>query len=121
MVKDWLPDSNGYKESFILLGGIFKDGMRWNDYIFSFDPEWSKSNQKYIDALRLCIIENNLRKGGAWHQYEGNPLFSDNTVAIFSFRAWGDLMAAIWSTEENRDYNYMDFYYTNNGERYDNM
>jgi hypothetical protein len=26
-----------------------------------------------------------------------------------------------WSTEENRDYNYMDFYYTNNGERYDNM
>jgi hypothetical protein len=31
-------------------------------------------------------------------------------VATFSYRGWGDIMAAIWSEEENKDYNYMDFY-----------
>ena len=39
------------------------------------------------------------------------PVFDDGTVGSFSFRAWGDLMAAIWNTEENTNkYSYMDFY-----------
>ena len=38
------------------------------------------------------------------------PLFSDGKVATFSFRGWGDLMAAIWSEAEDKDYGYMDFY-----------
>ncbi len=37
-------------------------------------------------------------------------MFNDGTAGMFSFRAWGDLMAAIWAEHENRDYGYMDFY-----------
>ena len=38
------------------------------------------------------------------------PLWSNGKVDTYSFRSWGDLMAAVWSTEENKDYGYMDFY-----------
>jgi hypothetical protein len=43
-------------------------------------------------------------------EVEGVPVFEDETISTFSYRAWGDLLSAIWSEEENKDYNYMAFY-----------
>jgi hypothetical protein len=93
-----------YEVSIGGLGGFFKEGMRWNYYICNFDKK------DYYEAIREYVIKNNIKQGGDWHQIEGIPLFSDNTVGSFSFRAWGDLLAAIWSEYENKDYCYMDFY-----------
>lgn len=90
------------------LGGWFEKGHRWNDYITKF----KKRQRPYIESLRKEIINNNIKFAGSEHQErkDGVPVFSDGTVALYSYRAWGDLMAAIWSTEENRDYSYIDFY-----------
>lgn len=97
-----LPESTGG------LGGWFgfrDQGQRWSDYIDTVvDPT-------YLEALRTEIIARNLREGGFWHQQDahGVPVFEDGTVGLFSMRAWGDLLAAIWSTEDDHDYCYVDF------------
>ena len=90
------------------LGGFFQDGMRYYDYIETFKDE----ALPYIEALRVSIIDKQIRKGGDWHQDSdcGVPVFSDNSAGFFSYRGWGDLLAAIWSEHDNKDYNYMDFY-----------
>jgi len=93
-------------------GGFFEPGMRWKDFRQAFrKKEWKKEG-RYYKALRREILAKQIRAGGAWHQHgpDGVPLFEDGSVALFSFRSWGDLMAAIWSSEEERDYSYMDFY-----------
>lgn len=89
------------------MGGFFGNGMRWSDYIAN-----SSVALLHLDALRAEIIAKDIRITGQGHQYADNgvPVFEDGTVGLFSYRAWGDLMAAIWSTEENKDYNYMEFY-----------
>jgi hypothetical protein len=92
------------------LGGFFQDGMRWEDYVGAH-----KEQDKvipYLNAIRECVLNLKIKHGGDWHQNdpEGTFLFEDGTAPEFSFRAWGDLMAAIWSSEENKDYSYMDFY-----------
>ena len=97
-----------YKKDIGTIGGFFKDGMRWKDYIVI----WNDRTWPYIEAARKYIIENKLKFGGDDHQYRYTPLFNDNTVMSCSYRAWGDFMAAVWSTEENKDYNYMSFYMT---------
>lgn len=83
--------------------------MRWQDYIDVFEPDV----HKYAEALRKSIVENNVRATGSDHQNVDGlaPIFSDGTSATFSYRGWGDLMAAVWSEEEDKDYCYMDFYY----------
>lgn len=90
------------------LGGFFENGMRWKDYEDGYTPE----ALQFIAALRKEILEKSLKISGEQHQYKENcaPLFEDGTVALYSYRAWGDLMAAIWSEEENKDYSYFDFY-----------
>jgi len=90
------------------MGGFFKEGMRWQDYIATVKDE----RKVYAEAMREYIIANNSKGGGDWHQSEddGVPLFSDGGVATFSYRAWGDIMAAIWSSELHRDFHYMSFY-----------
>jgi hypothetical protein len=89
-------------------GGFFNLGMRWHDYI----DRLNESEKLYAEAFREYVVANQLKQGGDWHQNsdQGAPLFSDNTSATFSYRAWGDIMAAIWAEEEQRDYHYMDFY-----------
>ncbi len=66
----------------------------------------------YHDALRRAVLARKLRRGGDWHQSakDGVPVFDDGAVGTFTFRAWGSLMAAIWSAEDGRVYDYMDFY-----------
>lgn len=90
------------------LGGWFEKGDRWKDYRNAF----KEKAHPYQEALRKSIIERKLKYCGNDHEEleDGVPVFSDFTVATYSYRAWGDLMAAIWSTEENKDYSYIDFY-----------
>jgi hypothetical protein len=90
------------------LGGWFSEGHRWGDYLAIL----SKNQIQYAEALREDIIKRQIKESGSWHQNSdiGTPVFEDNTIGSFSFRAWGDLLAAIWSTEENRDSHYMEFY-----------
>ena len=90
------------------LGGFFSRGMRWPEFIAAWSPQYVP----YYEALREAVLERGLRYNGGMHQsaVDGTPVFSDGTVGLFSFRAWGDLMAAIWSSAEDEDYHYMDFY-----------
>ena len=92
-------------------GGWFnaeERGMRWKDFIEEIDED----EREYYEAIRSSAIEKKLRFTGYDHQWNehGIPLFDDGTVGRFTFRAWGDSMAAIWSEEEDKDYTYMDFY-----------
>jgi hypothetical protein len=109
-------DVQDLKESIGTLGGWFNwrnHGQRWKDYIDCVKEE----EKPYAEAIRANVLENNLRFGGDFHQHQcGVPRFEDNTIGFFSYRAWGDLMAAIWSEAEDRDYNYMDFYLTGYGD-----
>jgi hypothetical protein len=90
-------------------GGYFKKGMRWEDYLNRF----TEKGKPFAELLRKAIIKNKIKCTGAEHQHssiKSVALWDDDTVSVFSYRGWGDLMAAIWSTEENKDYRYMDFY-----------
>jgi len=91
------------------VGGFFDNGMRWKDYIENFTDD----GKLMVEHLREKIIENMVRCTGDQHQHSGYksvPLFSNGKVATYSYRAWGDLMAAVWSEQDNKDYNYMTFY-----------
>lgn len=83
-------------------------GPRWKTYISAFNEE----TRPYLEAIRKSVVEGNIKYTGEQHQtYEnGCPQFTDGTACSMSWRAWGDLMAAIWSDEEDKDYCYMDFY-----------
>lgn len=101
-------EAEGMKKSVDLFGGFFTDGMKWQDYLDNVHDRF----HHYLEAIRESVLENNLRITGEEHQYSGAgvPVFDDGTVATMSFRGWGDIMAAIWSEAEGKDYNYMDFY-----------
>lgn len=87
--------------------GGWVDGHDWPAYLDSVRPE----DRERYEAIRTAVIRDKIRYGGDWHQQEGEPLFSDGTYGSFSFRAWGDLLAAIWNSEEKTDqYGYMNFY-----------
>ena len=91
------------------LGGWFTDGMRWKDYAETHTEE----GLRYAEALREAILLRKIKATGSEHQNGSElvPVFSDGTIATFSFRAWGDLLAAVWSEKENKDYHYMSFYW----------
>jgi hypothetical protein len=89
------------------MGGWFSNGNRWADYDLQCLDD---TNRPYAHALRDAIVEQQIRESGPWHQDQGVPLFDDGTVSQFSFRAWGDFMAAVWSEHDCKDYCYMDFY-----------
>jgi hypothetical protein len=74
------------------MGGWF-DGHTWQDYLDNFNPE----AHAYFEALRESVVNTQHWINGEQHQNadDGVPMFEDGTVGQFSFRAWGDLMAAI--------------------------
>ena len=89
-------------------GGMMTAEMRWADYIADIDPGYAAHHE----ALRAAILARGLRRGGDWHQNapDGLAVFDDGAIGTFTFRAWGDLMAAVWSGVDGRGYGYMDFY-----------
>lgn len=116
-VKEWTKMPNILKSSdlntgmdimFIETGGVVKSGDRWINYIDRFE-DWQKP---YIEALRLDIINRNIKITGKEHQQnsDGTPKFNNGKYGLFTFRAWGDLMAATWAEYEDRNYSYLDFY-----------
>lgn len=109
-VKSWISYDEADRSQLSVggMGGFFQKGMRWKDYL----QEFGTSLHPYMEAIRSDVIKKKIRFTGAGHQddSQGVPQFEDDTVGMFSHRAWGDLMAAIWSTEEDKDYWYMDFY-----------
>lgn len=87
-------------------GGVFEKGMRWKDYLDTVNP----IVHVYLEAARRSAVENNIRVTGEQHQWDGiTPIFSDGRYFQFTYSAWGDFMAAVWSEEENRDFSYHDF------------
>lgn len=114
VVTEWISydDADGSRETSIGgMGGFFnsggKDGMRWSDYIDGFGD----TALEHLEALRKEIVAKKIRNGGFWHQGDhcGVPMFSDGTVATYSMRGWGDLLAAIWSEEDGKGYSYQHF------------
>jgi hypothetical protein len=89
------------------LGG-WVDGEKWPEYIAGA----ADGAVPYLEAIRSAVVKDKLRITGEQHQhYEWTPVFSDGTHGGFSYRAWGDMMAAIWNTEEDtEEYSYMSFY-----------
>jgi hypothetical protein len=76
------------------------------------DPEREPKLVPYHEALHRAVVARRLRRGGDWHQdaKDGIPVFDDGAIGTFSWRAWGGLLAAIWSAEDGRHYTYLDFY-----------
>ena len=99
LVKKWIKYNSDRPEIIGGLGGWFDYGMRWEDYLDSL----LDFKKPYAEALRKDILEKKIVHNGFWHQYD------EGTIGSFSIRAWHDLIAAIWSTKENKDYSYMDF------------
>jgi hypothetical protein len=117
-VVDWISPERAepLTESFGGMGGWFgaKPGGGWGaehswaDYL----ERWKPEAHPYAEALRDSIVNGRIWEPGDWHQDHGFPLFEDGTTAAFSFRAWGDLLAAVWTEQLGRQYCYMDFYYS---------
>ena len=103
-----LPIQTALDIMFLQFGGTFNEGDRWKDYI-GREEEWKRP---YLEAIRVDAIRRHIKISGSEHQEASNgaPKFNNGKTGLFSMRAWGDLMAAIWSEEENRDYSYLDFY-----------
>lgn len=121
MVVEWIayPDAEGRREAPIGgLGGWFgvggADGWSGNHTWADYLAEWDPSVHHYAEALRHAVVVGRIWECGDWHQGEhcnGVPVFDDGTAATFSMRAWGDLLAAVWSEQLGRPFCYMDFYY----------
>lgn len=110
-VKEWItyPKEDEYPENEAGGLGGWVNGEKFEEYITQYDTV----AHPYLEAIRKDVIAKGLRLTGEQHQHQPNgvPLFTDGTVSTFSYRGWGDLMAAIWNSEENTDkYRYMDFY-----------
>lgn len=112
-VKKWvklpeLEDFSGLDIMFIQSGGIFEKGCRWFYYINSVE-EWQRP---YLEAIREEIISKAIKWTGKEMQEnpKGIPVFNNGKLGLFTWRAWGDLLAAIWAESEDIDYSYIDFY-----------
>ena len=94
------------------LGGDFKKGMRWKDYINQFKDEYIAD----LENLKLAIVDNRIRYSAMEYRINSKPcraipLWDNGKIDTYTMRGFCDLMAAIWSQEDNNDYGYMDFYF----------
>lgn len=113
-IVKWITESEiGDKEA-NGLGGMggwfgFKQPNTWKDYLDNFKEE----AHPMLEELKRSIIENGVRCTGEEMQDRGDkvvPLWSNGKVDTYTWRAWGDLMAAVWGDHDKKNYNYMDFY-----------
>lgn len=75
-----------------------------------YDVRELNVTDQHIDFFKNHLIENKIKIGGDEHQSGYIPVFDDGAILLYSYRAWGALMAEIWSEIDGREYNYMDFY-----------
>lgn len=109
--KRWTCDLPEGTRDFGGLGGFFDRGMRWGDYL---NRSFYAEDHPRMEELRAEILRLDLWCDGAWHQDDAGagdtmPVWIDGAVFAGSQRAWGDLLAAIWSTELDGDFWYGDF------------
>ena len=102
----WAAAIGDFPESCGGMGGWVSSSIGWAEYLEAMPAQ----QHAHLEALRRWVLAEGIRRGGDWHQAGGVPVFSDGTVGAFSMRGWGDLLAAIWNTEEAPSYSYMDFY-----------
>ena len=84
------------------------EGMRWGDYVNYFKPE----SRPHLEELREAVIDNHIFCNSWKYQRElmACPLFDDGTSVTYSRVAWANLMAAVWSSEDDKDYTTQDFF-----------
>jgi hypothetical protein len=104
---DSTTDLPGYNLSD--LGGPDDIDKNWPAYVVQYATEW----HPHLEAIRQSIIEDEVWAGGEWHQYSPNslPVLSDGHLMSCTFRAWGSLLTAVWNSELERDFRYIDFYF----------
>lgn len=109
-ITHWLPFKEAQLLPQIPWGWVreFPDPCDWPTYLDCIAPDTAP----YVSALRAAIIAQNIRFGGDWHQNapNGAAIFSDGKSFCTSMRAWGRLLAAIWTSEDGSSYRYVDFY-----------
>jgi len=110
-VKEWIAYADHEKYPDCGVGGMggIAQPLSWAEYTDAYSP----LGLEYLEALRAALSKRG-RLTGDEHQNadDGVPLFSDGTVATYSFRGWGDLLAAIYNEKlGEKKYTYMDFYY----------
>ena len=84
----------------------------------NFECEYPSRNVEGAEVRQIVqligdeVVKNGYCFSGQEHQTEltGVPVFSDGTCLRASMRAWGQIMAAIYSAVEEVDLSYMDFY-----------
>ena len=86
----------------------------WTNFECKY-PSRNIDNETLNEVVQLIgddFIMNGYCFSGQDHQTSltGVPVFSDGTCLRASMRAWGQIMAAIFSAVEEKDYSYMDFY-----------
>lgn len=66
-------------------------------------------NEHYV-YFKNYLKENKIKICGDEHQESLIPVFDDGVILLYSYRAWGALMAEIWGEIDRVNYDYMDFY-----------
>lgn len=93
----------------------------WTD----FECEYPSKNVEGLEVRTIVqligdkCVKNGYCFSGQDHQNAatGVPVFSDGTCLRASMRAWGQIMAAIFSAVEGINLSYMDFYMDSYKER----
>ncbi len=90
------------------LGGTGEAEANWPAYVAQYPTEW----HPHLEAIRQSIIANQVWAGGDWHQEHahGVLVLSDGHYMGCTYRDWGDLLAAVWSSKLGQQFSYMDFY-----------
>lgn len=102
------------------ISGSPKD-HRWEDYIDGMDEQSIKCAER-IRSLVLAKWPEGIPLGGFWHQGQTGdektvPVAACGGMATFSMRAWGDIIAAIMSSRDDKNYSYTDFAWYSAAER----
>jgi hypothetical protein len=95
----------------MMLGGIDKK-MYWKEYVAGFKDEYDR---KCLEAVKRYIEVNHL-EGMCGFEYQDSKHcskiddLSGKNIRGFSFRAWGDFMAALMNSKlGKRRYDYCSF------------
>lgn len=86
----------------------------WEDFDCEYPTRKFKGDElnEVLNLIRREIAENGYVFSGEEHQcgLTGVPVFSDGTCFRASMRAWGQVMASIYSGADGEELTYMDFY-----------
>lgn len=90
------------------LGGWFGEEHSWQDY----EEQYNEVGRPLIIELRDKLISHGISCTGQQMQEYAKciPVWEDGTVTLYSWRGWGDLMAAVANFQDGQPHCYMEFY-----------